>query len=86
VRVLLIALIRAYQALLSPHLSGACRHIPSCSCYAHDAIARHGAWRGTLLAARRLLRCHPLGSSGYDPVPAPREDRRGIDLASGTGH
>lgn len=68
-RIVLIVLIRAYQAVLSPHLSGACRHSPSCSSYAIDAIDRHGAWRGVTLAARRLLRCHPLGSSGYDPVP-----------------
>ena len=84
-RPLLLALIRAYQAVLSPHLGGACRHMPSCSSYAYDAIARHGAWRGMALAARRLLRCHPLGSCGYDPVPVVREDRRGVDLASGTG-
>jgi putative membrane protein insertion efficiency factor len=64
-----IVLIRLYQALLSPHLSGACRHLPSCSSYAISAIERHGARRGAMLALKRLLRCHPLGSSGWDPVP-----------------
>ena len=60
--------IRWYQdqrvGALSP-----CRFFPSCSEYAHDAIARHGAWRGGLLAARRLSRCRPFGPSGFDPVP-----------------
>jgi uncharacterized protein len=68
-RIVLVALIRAYQALISPHLAGACRHTPSCSSYAIDAIERHGVRRGAGLALRRLTRCHPLGSSGYDPVP-----------------
>ena len=67
---ILIALIRLYQLTLSPYLGGACRFNPSCSAYAREAIEVHGAWRGAWLAARRLVRCHPLGSSGYDPVPA----------------
>jgi len=66
---LLIALIRGYQLVLSPFLGGACRFQPSCSAYAREAIERHGAWRGSLLAARRLSKCHPFGSSGVDPVP-----------------
>jgi uncharacterized protein len=50
-----------------------CRYYPSCSHYAAEAVARHGPGFGSLLAARRLLRCHPWGGSGYDPVPsAPR--------------
>jgi putative membrane protein insertion efficiency factor len=68
---LLILLVRAYQVVLSPFLGGACRFLPSCSEYAIEAIATHGAWRGSLLAVRRLSRCHPLGRSGVDPVPAP---------------
>ena len=66
---LLIALIRGYQLVLSPFLGGACRFQPSCSAYAREAIERHGAWRGSLLAARRLSKCHPFGASGFDPVP-----------------
>lgn len=66
---LLIALIRVYQLMLSPFLGGACRFVPSCSVYAHEAIERHGAARGSWLAVRRLSRCHPFGGSGYDPVP-----------------
>lgn len=69
----LVAPIRLYQALISPLLPPACRFEPSCSHYAEEAIRRHGPGRGLLLAARRILRCHPFtwlgGSSGYDPVP-----------------
>ena len=63
-----LAAIRLYQFTLSPYFRGACRHEPSCSHYAHDAIARHGA-RGLRLALKRLLRCRPFGTRGYDPVP-----------------
>jgi len=64
-----LGLICLYQHVWSPHAAGACRHVPSCSNYAAEAIRRHGAMRGLWLIARRLSRCHPLGSSGYDPVP-----------------
>ena len=64
-----IALVRIYQLLISPFLGPACRFEPSCSRYAIEAIERHGVLRGGRLAARRLARCHPLGSSGFDPVP-----------------
>jgi uncharacterized protein len=74
---LLIALIRLYQAALSPFLGGACRFLPSCSAYAIEAIALHGALRGSILAVRRLSRCHPLGRSGVDPVPLPRTSNLG---------
>jgi putative membrane protein insertion efficiency factor len=67
---LLIVLIRSYQLVLSPFVGGACRFQPSCSAYAVEAIAVHGAWRGSRLATRRLARCHPLGRAGFDPVPA----------------
>jgi uncharacterized protein len=63
------ALIRAYQLFIAPVLPPSCRFYPSCSHYAAEAIALHGPWRGTGLAGRRLLRCHPWGGSGYDPVP-----------------
>ena len=62
-------MIRAYQLLVAPVLPPSCRYDPTCSHYAAEAIARHGPWRGTGLALRRLLRCHPWGGSGYDPVP-----------------
>jgi putative membrane protein insertion efficiency factor len=66
---LLIVAIRLYQVLLSPLLPAACRFYPSCSHYALEAVERHGARRGSWLAARRLARCRPLGGHGPDPVP-----------------
>ena len=65
-------LIRLYQWTLSPMLGARCRFYPSCSCYAHEAIERHGALRGAWLAAKRVLRCHPFSPGGYDPVPDER--------------
>ena len=63
------ALVRAYQAALSPWLGMRCRFQPTCSAYALEALETHGAFRGLALVARRMLRCHPWGGSGYDPVP-----------------
>lgn len=65
----LLALIRAYQFLLSPWVGNSCRYWPTCSEYAREAVERHGAARGCYLAARRLARCHPYGRGGVDPVP-----------------
>ena len=67
-RALLLAL-RGYRLLLSPWLGSACRFSPTCSLYAMEAIERHGAAAGGMLAARRLLRCHPGCAGGHDPVP-----------------
>lgn len=64
-----LLLIRAYQVVVSPWLGPACRFEPSCSRYAAEAIERYGVAYGGWLAARRVGRCHPLGGSGYDPVP-----------------
>jgi putative membrane protein insertion efficiency factor len=63
------AVVRAYRWLISPLLPQACRFYPSCSEYAEQALARHGACRGGWLAARRLCRCGPWHAGGYDPVP-----------------
>ena len=66
----LLAAIRAYKVVVSPYLAaGACRFTPSCSDYAAQAIAVHGALRGSWLAARRLARCRPMGGHGFDPIP-----------------
>jgi putative membrane protein insertion efficiency factor len=76
-RLLVVAMVlavRAYQVAISPLLGAHCRFIPSCSQYAVEAFQTHGAVRGLYLALRRILRCHPYGGHGYDPVP-PRSDR-----------
>ncbi len=64
----LLVVISGYQMSRGGRASP-CRYWPTCSCYAQEAIERHGAWRGTRLACRRLARCHPWGGSGVDPVP-----------------
>ena len=66
---LLILPIRFYHRYVCPMLPPACRFTPSCAQYAIEAIQKHGALKGLWLALRRLLRCHPWGGSGYDPVP-----------------
>lgn len=65
----LLTSIRIYQWTLSPLIGRSCRFHPTCSCYTSEAIERFGAWRGTYLGARRILRCHPWHAGGYDPVP-----------------
>jgi putative membrane protein insertion efficiency factor len=65
----LIGIVRVYQRLISPLLPPSCRFYPSCSAYAVTALERHGAARGSWLAARRLARCHPFNPGGLDPVP-----------------
>lgn len=72
---LLIATVLAYRWLVSPWKPRCCRFHPSCSCYAVEALRVHGAFRGTLLTARRILRCHPFTEPGFDPVPPPRDQR-----------
>ncbi len=65
----ILAGLRFYRKAVSPFTPPACRYAPTCSAYAEEAVARHGATRGGWLALRRVLRCHPWGRSGYDPVP-----------------
>lgn len=66
----LMGLVRGYRLLLSPSLGSACRFEPSCSAYALQALAQHGAAGGSYLTLRRLVRCHPWCEGGHDPVPA----------------
>lgn len=70
----------AYRRWISPALPARCRFYPSCSAYALEAIARHGAPRGTALAVWRLLRCHPFHPGGFDPVPDTLGRRRTDDV------
>lgn len=69
VRTLLLGAIRGYQLVVSPWLGAHCRHVPSCSAYAREAVDRLGPWRGGARTLGRVLRCHPWGTAGYDPVP-----------------
>ncbi len=66
---LLLMPIRFYQMAISPLLGPSCRYTPTCSEYARQAIVKYGPFKGLWLAVKRLLRCHPWGGSGYDPVP-----------------
>jgi putative membrane protein insertion efficiency factor len=68
-RQVLVWFVRAYQVGLSPYLPAACRYYPSCSAYAIEALQKHGAMRGSWLAACRIGRCHPFRPGGFDPVP-----------------
>lgn len=65
----LILMVRCYQVVLGPLLGGHCRFSPSCSFYSIEALTRHGAVRGSWLTLRRVVRCHPWGGGGEDPVP-----------------
>jgi putative membrane protein insertion efficiency factor len=75
----LIAIVRGYQRLVSPLLGPRCRFAPSCSAYAVEALARHGAGRGSWLALRRIARCHPFNPGGHDPVPPARSTSATMD-------
>ena len=70
---LFLMLIRFYQVAISPHFKPCCRFTPTCSQYAYLAITRFGAIKGTYLAIRRILKCHPFHAGGYDPVPEKKE-------------
>jgi uncharacterized protein len=66
---LFILFIRAYQVMIRPLLRDACRFSPSCSQYAIEAVKKHGAFKGGYLGVKRMMKCHPWGPHGYDPVP-----------------
>jgi len=83
---ILVGLISLYRYGISPLLPPRCRFQPTCSAYALEAVRRHGPLRGGLLASRRVLRCHPWGGHGYDPVPpgtVPVDGDISADMASG---
>ena len=71
----MIFLIRFYQKIISPILPNVCRYKPSCSEYFIEALQIHGVFRGTFLGIKRILKCHPWGGSGYDPVPQKKTDK-----------
>jgi len=68
-RIFGICLVRFYQLTLSGFVGNQCRHLPTCSEYAYEAIARHGLWAGGFMGLFRLMRCGPFGTHGFDPVP-----------------
>ena len=70
---LILSLIRFYRKRISPLLPPMCRYYPTCSAYALQAVEIHGAFKGSLLAAWRILRCNPFSAGGYDPVPPKKE-------------
>jgi len=74
---ILRGVVRAYQLSFSALLGRQCRFLPTCSHYAMEALERHGTLKGSALAFRRFLRCHPFAAAGYDPVPpaSPTQDR-----------
>ena len=77
-----LQMLRAYKWAISPLFPPACRYVPTCSEYAAEAVERYGALRGGVMAAWRLLRCHPLAHGGYDPVvrPAPKRSWDGVPV------
>lgn len=74
-KAIFIFFIRVYQRGISPHLPATCRYQPTCSHYTVEAIQTHGAIKGMWLGIKRISRCHPMGGSGYDPVP-PKIDKK----------
>lgn len=66
---ILLILIRLYQCLISPLIGPACRFYPSCSQYAFEAVTKYGSLKGSFLAVKRVLKCHPFNPGGFDPVP-----------------
>lgn len=85
---ILLALLRIYKIALSPYLGSRCRFWPTCSDYAREAVIRHGAARGSWMAACRLCRCHPFTQGGYDPVPGAETEtaQSGKFAHPATGH
>ena len=71
-KAVLLAMLRGYKWAISPLFPPSCRYVPTCSEYAAEAVERHGALRGSAMAAWRVLRCHPFVRGGYDPVPLNR--------------
>lgn len=77
----LIWIVRFYQAAISPYLGPSCRHVPTCSEYVIEAVREWGFFKGSWLGLKRFLKCHPWGTSGYDPVPKKRETDGGKQLS-----
>lgn len=72
----LIGLVKFYRYVISPHTMRSCRHEPSCSVYTIEALKIHGPFYGLYLSIKRILKCNPWGTSGYDPVPPKKNKKR----------
>jgi len=73
-RKIVLTILKLYQYLISPILGNNCRYLPTCSCYTHTAIERFGVFKGSFMGLKRILRCHPFHSGGFDPVPEKKND------------
>jgi len=69
ITLVLVAIVKFYKLVISPWTPSSCRHVPTCSSYAVEALQKHGPFKGLWLSAKRLSKCHPWGTQGYDPVP-----------------
>ena len=74
IKIFILTLLKIYKFLISPFLGNNCRFLPSCSDYAHEVITEKGVIKGSILAIKRLTKCHPWGRSGYDPVYKQKKD------------
>ncbi len=70
-RFIFVLPIKFYRYVISPYTPSSCRHVPTCSEYAVQAVEKHGIAKGFVLGIKRLSKCHPWGTTGYDPVPPP---------------
>ena len=77
---ILVFLVRGYQIMISPYFPSSCRYQPTCSHYAIGALQKHGAFKGTWLATKRILRCHPWAEGGHDPVPPVKTNANATNL------
>jgi len=69
-----LVIIYIYKAIISPFTPASCRHLPTCSTYSMEALKKHGLFKGLWLSVKRVSKCHPWGTSGYDPVPDKEND------------
>ncbi|MCM3742540.1 membrane protein insertion efficiency factor YidD [Sporosarcina luteola] len=74
-KTILIGIIKIYQRIISPLTPPSCRFYPTCSHYGVEAIQKHGALKGSMLAVRRILKCHPFHEGGFDPVPEKNDNK-----------
>lgn len=77
---ILILFVRGYQVMISPYFPSSCRYSPTCSHYAIDALRTHGSIKGSWLAMKRILRCHPWAEGGHDPVPPKQTNANASNL------